>query len=204
MNSATHELEVITAAKQGDLEAFNELILRHQHLIFRIAIKIMRDEGLAEDMVQETCLLAFQKLDTFRDGSFRNWFARILVNRCYDELRKQRRQPIQPLESEDQGSSDRSADDWLADYSLSPEAQFEIGELDELIQDCLSMLSPKHRSILVLIDMEDFSYLEVAETLKIPVGTVKSSLARARMQMRNALLAMDALPVTFKHNKAFA
>ena len=203
MNALMDESNLISHAKQGDLNAFNELILQYQHLLFRIALRVMRDEMLADDMVQDACILAFQKLESFRDGSFRNWFARILVNRCYDELRRLRRQPVQYLESEDQDTDNRSTEDWLADSSLSPEALFEVRVLDVKIQNGLSTLSPKHRAILMFIDMENFSYLEVAEMLSIPVGTVKSSLARARMQMRNAMLAMDAKPLNYKHEKAF-
>ena len=203
MNALMDESNLISHAKQGDLKAFNELILQYQHLLFRIALRVMRDEMLAADMVQGTCLLAFQKLESFRDGSFRNWFARILVNRCYDELRRQRRHPVQYLESEDQDSEDRSAEDRLADYSMSPEAQFDARELEKKIQNCLAVISPKYRAILILIDLEDFSYSEAAMMLNIPVGTVKSGLARARVQMRNTMLAMDSLPLVCKRVKAF-
>jgi len=194
MNTNASETEIIQAARQGDLDAFNQLIIEYQDLLFRVAVQIMRDDMLAADVVQDACLLAFNKLSTFRDGSFRNWLARIVVNLCYDELRRQRRHPTQALEPDDENTSDQSSAYWLADYSTNPEARLEAIELERTIQDCLEMLPPKHRAILILIDMEDFTYDEAAETLNIPVGTVKSRLARARLQMQNIMLPLGIQP----------
>jgi len=191
MNSNAKETEIINAARQGDLNAFNTLVLEYQDLLFRIAARLMRDEMQAADMVQDACLLAFQKLASFRDGSFRNWFARIVVNRCYDELRRQRRHPVQFMEPEDSVDDSRPAAYWLADFSANPEAQLETKESNDRITACLQQLPPRQRAVLTMIDLEEYSYEEAAEILNVPVGTVKSRLARARMQIRGQLAAMS-------------
>lgn len=193
MDSQTKETEIIDAARRGDLYAFNSLILEHQDLLFRIAARLMRDEMEAADMVQEACLLAFQKLGSFRGGSFRNWFASIVVNLCYDELRRQRRHPEQCLDVDDGYGDSQAFSYWLADFSTNPEAMLEARELENLIQGCLEKISPRQRAVLVLIDIEDFSYDEAAEILGLPIGTIKSRLARARIQMREHLQSVHGL-----------
>src|SRR5678816_1520981 len=154
MNSITNETEIIHAAQHGDLNAFNSLIVQYQDFLFRIALRFMQDEDQTCDAIQEACLLAFRKIHSFRGGSFRNWLARIVVNVCYDELRRQRRRPVQPLEPATQDEDEALSPYWLADYSTNPEMQFETVEFEQLIQVCLELISPLHRAVLVLIDME--------------------------------------------------
>jgi RNA polymerase sigma-70 factor (ECF subfamily) len=186
MNSYASETEAIHAAQQGDLEAFNQLILGYQDFLFRVVLRIMREENLAADAVQEACLLAFNKLASFRNGSFRSWLSRIAVNVCYDELRRQRRHPLQPLEPSMEEGTEMTSPVWLADFSTNPELLLESRELERAIQGCLESILPSQRDVLILIDLEDFSYEETAKTLRIPIGTVKSRLARARIQMKEA------------------
>jgi RNA polymerase sigma-70 factor (ECF subfamily) len=189
MNSTTNETEMIQAAQHGDLNAFNSLILQYQDFLFRVALRLMQDEDQACDAIQEACILAFRKIDSFRGGSFHNWLARIVVNVCYDELRLRKRRPVQSLDSTGPADDDSLSPYWLADYSTNPEMNFEANEFGQAIKNCLELLSPRHRMVLVLIDMEEMSYEEAAGVLAIPVGTVKSRLARARIQMRNILQA---------------
>jgi RNA polymerase sigma-70 factor, ECF subfamily len=195
MHSQNNETKIIQSAQQGDLEAFNHLIVQYQDLIFRIAMRMMMDENLAGDAVQDACLLAFNKLAAFRNGSFRNWLARIVVNVCYDEIRRQRRHPLQPLEPISQNDEELTSPYWLADYSNNPEKQFEASELQAAIQSCLESISPSHRAVIILIDME---YEEASDILEVPIGTIKSRLARARTQMMGALQIMsDVLPIRY-------
>src|SRR4026208_1620199 len=91
MNNNSNETEVIHTAQPKDLDTFNDLILQYQDFLFRVASRVIRDEDQACDVLQDACLLAFRKRASFRGGSFRNWLARIVVNVCYDELRRQRR-----------------------------------------------------------------------------------------------------------------
>ena len=153
---------------------------------------------MACDAVQETCLLVFKKISYYREGSFRGWLARIVTNVCYDELRRQGRSRTQSLDSNEQDEKEIESSYWMADFSTNPERQLEALEFTRTIQRCLEMISPQHQLILILIDMEDFSYEEAADALKVPIGTIKSRLARAREQMRAALqFSGELLPAPY-------
>ena len=190
---------LIQSAQSGDLDAFNALILRYQNLLFSIALRILGDEDTASDALQEALISAFRKLNTFRGGSLRSWLARIVVNACYDELRRKRRQSTVPFEQLDADGEEIEPDYWLIDPSADLEAQYESIELEGAIQKCLSSLPADYRAIFVLVDVECMTYEEAAAVVRVPIGTVKSRLARARMQMRKALQSFgDLLPIAYR------
>lgn len=195
------ELDVIHASQQGDLEAFNLLILQYQDFLFRVALRITGNEDTACDAVQEACMLLFKKISSFQGGSFRGWLARIVTNVCYDELRRQGRRRTQPLEFFGQNDDERISSYWLADFAADPENQFEINELNHVIESCLQKMSCEHRMILTLIDMEDLSYEEAAVALRIPIGTIKSRLARARIELRKRLQTSNYLSIVVSASK---
>lgn len=196
MKTLLDENILIAQAKKGDLDAFNIIILHYQDFLFRVALRIMYDEDDAADALQEACLLAFRRLNTYRDGSFRGWLARITSNVCFDALRYQNRHRTQSFDANGRDDNDETAPSaWLADPAGNPEKQVESREFIDVIQHCLATISPQYQMVLVLIDIEDFSYEEAAEALNIPVGTIKSRLARARMQMKAMLRSLkDILP----------
>lgn len=187
------ERTLILSAQQGDLEAFNQLVLKYQDLLYRIATRILSDEELAADAVQEALISAFSNLASFKGAELRGWLARITVNACYDQLRHQRRRPAESLSLMDESGDEIDSNDWLADSSLPVETQYEYTELQDTIQRALSSLPEHFRMIVAIVDVEGFSYEEAAQTLKIPIGTVKSRLARARLQLRAALGNVDDL-----------
>jgi RNA polymerase sigma-70 factor (ECF subfamily) len=190
---------LIQSAQRGDLEAFNQLILRYQNLLFSIALRVVADEDAASDALQEALISAFRKINMFRGGSLRSWLARIVINACYDELRRKRRQPTLPIEQLDADGDEIETDYWLTDSSVGLEEQYESTELERAIQKCLSSLPPDYRTVFVLVDVESMSYEEAAEAVHVPIGTVKSRLARARMQMRKALQSFgDLLPIAYR------
>lgn len=194
-----NESILIQSAQMGDLDAFNQLILRYQNLLFSIALRMLGDEDAASDAIQEALLSAFRKINTFRGGSLRSWLARIAINACYDELRRRRRQPSLPFEQFDADGEEIEPDYWLMDSSAGLEEQYESTELERAIQKCLSTLSPNYRAVFVLVDVQCLTYEEAAAAARVPVGTVKSRLARARMQMRKALQSFgDLLPVAYR------
>ena len=198
MDTQFTEQDAIRAAQQGDLESFNLLVLRYQDFLFRMAFRMLGDEDRACDAVQETCLLVFKKISSYREGSFRGWLARIITNVCDDELRRQGRHLTQSLDAKEQDDSAATPEYWLADFSTNPETQLEAQEFAAAIQRCLETISPQHQMILILIDIEDFSYEEAAEALNVPIGTIKSRLARARMQMKAALqFSGELLPAPY-------
>jgi len=193
------EKTLILAAQRGDLESFNLLILRYQNLLFGIALRLLNDEDAASDAVQEALISAFRRFDTFRGDSLRSWLARVVVNACYDEMRKKRRQHSVPLEQFNSDGEEIETSYWLIDPESDPETQFESFELESAIQKSLDKLQPIYRLMLVLVDIEGLSYEEAALAAHVPVGTVKSRLARARAQMQKSLqVAGELLPASYR------
>jgi RNA polymerase sigma-70 factor (ECF subfamily) len=198
-NPSTSEKQLIQAAQRGDLEAFNQLILRYQNLLFGIALRLLNDEDVASDAVQEALISAFRRFHTFRGDSLRSWLARVVVNACYDEMRRKRRQHSIPLEQYNVEGDEIETSYWLVDTQADPELQFETSELEGAIQKSLNKLPPIYRLILVLVDIEGLSYEEAAMAAHVPVGTVKSRLARARLQMQKSLQAAgELLPAAYR------
>ena len=193
------EKTLIRAAQRGDLESFNLLILRYQNLLFGIALRLLNDEDAAADAVQEALISAFRRFDTFRGDSLRSWLARVVVNACYDEMRKKRRQHSVPLEQFNSDGEEIETSYWLIDPESDPETQFESFELESAIQKSLDKLQPIYRLMLVLVDIEGLSHEEAALAAHVPVGTVKSRLARARSQMQRSLqVAGELLPASYR------
>ena len=198
-NAAAPEKTLIRAAQRGDLEAFNLLIIRYQNLLFGIALRLLNDEDAAADAVQEALISAFRRFHTFRGDSLRSWLARVVVNACYDEIRKKRRQHSVPLEQFNAEGDEIETSYWLVDAQADPEVQYEAGELETAIQKSLNKLPEIYRVILVLVDIEGLSYEEAANAAHVPVGTVKSRLARARLQMQKSLQgAGELLPTSYR------
>ena len=197
--TSTPEKTLIRAAQRGDLEAFNQLVLRYQNLLFGIALRLLNDEDVAADAVQEALISAFRRFHTFRGDSLRSWLARVVVNACYDEMRKKRRQHSVPLEQYNAEGDEIETSYWLVDTQANPELQYESSELEAAIQKSLDKLSPIYRLMLVLVDIEGLSYEEAALAAGVPVGTVKSRLARARLQVQKSLqMAGELLPASYR------
>jgi len=198
-NAHEAEKRLIKAAQRGDLNAFNLLILHYQNLLFGIAFRMLHDEDATADAVQEALISAFRKFNTFRGGSLRSWLARVVVNACYDEMRHKRRQHSIPLEQFNSAGEEIESGYWLVDPSVGPEEHFDAYELDLAVRDSLHTLPPMYRTVLVLVDIEGLSYEEAAAAAGIPVGTVKSRLARARLQMQKSLQTFgELLPAPYR------
>jgi RNA polymerase sigma-70 factor (ECF subfamily) len=192
------EKDLIKAAQRGDLNAFNALILRYQNMLFGIALRMLGVEDTASDAVQEALISAFSKFQTFRGGSLRSWLARVTVNACYDEMRRKRRQREVPLEQFNMEGEEVEDLSWMIDPAARPEEQYESSEMDSAIQHSLNQLTPAYREALVLVDIEGLSYEEASLAARVPVGTVKSRLARARLQVRSFLKGYrDLLPAQY-------
>ncbi|HEX9028480.1 MAG TPA: sigma-70 family RNA polymerase sigma factor, partial [Anaerolineales bacterium] len=145
----------------------------------------------AEDITQDTFLLAYRNLPSFRGGSFKAWLFRIVSNLCYDELRRKNRRPTQPLNPTDSEDDEIESPAWLADSGPTPEELVERADLRQTLQRFLEELPAEYRSLVLLVDVEGLNYMEAAQALDIPVGTVKSRLARARMRLRGWLLSSN-------------
>lgn len=182
------ELTLIKAAQNDDLDAFNRLILAYQELVFNVACRILVNPDAAEDAAQETFITAYNKLSSFRGGSFKAWLLRVVTNKCYDELRRQKRHPETALNPIIDDSEDEiESPSWLADGTPSPEERSEQTLLQEAIEECIARLPEDFRIVAVMIDVQDFEYQEVADAIGKPLGTIKSRLARARFKLRDCL-----------------
>ena len=196
------ETAIIHQAQQGDLDAFNSLVLVYQDIVFNTALRILNDEDLAADAAQEAFLSAFRALNSYRGGSFRAWLLRTVTNACYDELRRKKRRPTTPLEPETDDGDEIENPRWLADPDASPEQRLDQVELEHAIQHCLDNLPSDFRAVVVLADIQGLDYREVAIAVKSPVGTIRSRLARARLRLRECLQSFrELLPVAFRLEK---
>jgi RNA polymerase sigma-70 factor, ECF subfamily len=180
---------LIRAAQNGDLSAFNQLVLSYQNLVYHHISSIVRDQHAADDLSQATFLKAYQGICRYRNGSFRAWLLRIATNTCYDELRRQKRQqtmPLYPLNAEEE---ENESPDWLLDNSLSVEQRVELNELGDWFRRHLDQMPEEFRTALILVDVLGLDYAEASQVMSIPMGTVKSRLARGRMRMHERLKA---------------
>ena len=183
------ESALVTSAQSGSLASFNTLVLKYQDVIYRTALRMMGQHDLAEDAAQDAFISAHQHLASFHGGSLKAWLLRIVVNKCYDELRRAQHNTHVSLNATLQdGSGDDEPRLGIQDHAPSVEASVEASERNETIQKCLERLPTDFRIIIVLVDIEELSYNEASAILKVPLGTVKSRLARARLSLRQELM----------------
>jgi RNA polymerase sigma-70 factor (ECF subfamily) len=195
------ETALIQDALNGDLDAFNSLVLHYQDMAYNVAYRIMGEPGAAGDATQEAFISAYQKLEQYRGGSFKAWLLRIVTNACYDELRRRQRQPVTPLKPKLSDGEVLEDPYWIEDQSVDPEERVEQEELQQAIQKCINELDDKFKTVLVLVDVEGLDYETTAEAVGTPLGTVKSRLARARDRVQGCLQAFwELLPDLFRLN----
>ena len=194
-----NEQALIHDAQAGSLDAFNALVLHYQDNVFNTALRILGDEDLASDATQEAFISAFRSIASFRGGSFKAWLMRTVTNACYDELRRQKRRPSVPLEPESDEGEKIDSPRWLADPNMSTEQKAEADEVEHAIQHCLNNLPVEFKTVVVMADIQGMDYSEVAIAVRVPLGTIKSRLARARLRLRECLQGFsELLPATFR------
>jgi RNA polymerase sigma-70 factor (ECF subfamily) len=193
------EIALIQYAKQGDLDAFNRLVLEYQDMAFNVAYRLMSDPAEADDVTQDAFVSAYRKLGSFRGGSFKAWLLRIVTNAGYDALRKRKRQATTSLEPMSSDEEEIENPTWLADPGETPEESAARAELGRAIQHCLEGLGVEFRAVVVMVDVQGMDYAEAATVVGKPLGTVKSRLARARVRMQDCLQGYgELLPVQFR------
>ncbi len=191
------ELGLIAQARDGDINAFNDLVLAYQDRVYGLAYRIMGEPASAADATQEAFISAFRKLNSYRGGQFKSWLYRIVTNACYDELRRRKRRPADSLEDLAPESADPPPQ--LVSQSESPEDHAQRMELSRAIEDCIRALSPEHRTLVVLRDVEDLDYQSIAAAIGLELGTVKSRLSRARARLRDCLGGLgELLPARYR------
>jgi RNA polymerase sigma-70 factor (ECF subfamily) len=193
------ENALIHDAQNGDLDAFNRLVLAYQDCVYNTALRILGDEDQAADASQEAFISAFRHITSFRGGSFKAWLLRTVTNACYDELRRRQRRPTVPLEPSTDDEEEMESPRWLADTSMTPDQKAEADELEHAIQHCLDALPTDFRTVVVLADIQGLDYSEIADSIRTPLGTIKSRLARARLRLRECLQGFwELLPAAFR------
>ena len=172
----------IQAAKSGDQAAFGHLVEAYQKRVYALTVRMCPTPELAEEAAQETFLAAWQGLPFFRgDSAFSTWLYRLASNACVDLLRKEGRHQGPSLDDEAVSAE-------VPDTRPTPEAAAEQKELRAQIEAGLRTLSPEHREVLILREIQQLSYDEIADALSLDLGTVKSRISRGRRQLRNFLM----------------
>lgn len=176
---------LVRRAQAGDLDAFNQLVVRHERPVFNVALRLLRDVGLAEDATQDAFIRAWQNIGSFQTGSVRSWLYKIATNRAYDMLRASARRPAGSLEAE----MVEIEPIWSAGGAgeESPDAHALRRELSIYLERALISLPDDQRMVVMLVDVQGLDYHEVADAMGIALGTVKSRLSRARAKIRQAL-----------------
>ncbi len=196
-NEQDNEQALIHNAQLGDLEAFNTLVLSYQDRVYTQAYRIMGEQHSAADATQEAFISAYRRLETYRGGNFRSWLLRITTNACYDELRRRKRRPAISIEDLPGGDTDDGPA--LPSPHITPEQSVQQNELNTAIQDCINGLKDDQRIVIVLSDVQGMSYREIADTVGVQMGTVKSRLSRARLGVRKCLQAVqELLPAEYR------
>lgn len=197
-----NEIALIEDAQSGNLDAFNQLVLAYQNIIYSQAYHILGEVDAANDVTQEAFISAYRNLHLFRGGSFRAWLFRIVTNACYDEYRRRQRHPVTPLEPVNEYGEEFESPQWIIDPAERPEESLERVELAQALQNCLNQLSVDFRMVVVLCDVQGLDYVDVAKDIGRPLGTVKSRLARARLQLRDCLQGFgELLPTVFRFER---
>ncbi len=172
----------------GQRDAFGELVFRYQTRLYNAVIRLVDHPEDAADVVQDAFLNAYQSLHSFKgDAEFFTWLYRIAFNTAISMKRKKR-----AAISLDSGASEASIDPHDPSEYIKPGAVLERSEEEIRLQEALTRLSPEHRDVLIFKDIEGMKYEEIADLLGVPIGTIRSRLHRARLELRELLEPNDA------------
>jgi RNA polymerase sigma-70 factor (ECF subfamily) len=179
VSTSPSDEDLVRLAVEGDRSAYGILIERHETRVYRLCLRIMGNPEDARDAAQDTFLTAMRKLDQFRgEAAFTTWLHRVGVNACYDALRRKKRQPLlHTVGPEDDAPPAGPAEDDRADEI--------VGTMS--VAQALAAIAEDYRIALVLADVQDLAYEDIAKVLDVPVGTVKSRVHRGRIALAKAL-----------------
>lgn len=179
-----NEQTLIQRAQSGDHDAFAALVDEHQRYVYNLALRVVKDENEALDLTQETFIRAWTALPNFKGQSqFRTWLYRIVTNLCYNRLPNLRR------------SLNDFGDDVMEEIPEpifnSPASEFESTEMKQYLQQAMQNLDSQYQLLIALRYQSELSYDEIASTLNLPLGTVKTGIFRAKEQLRKSLAHLE-------------
>lgn len=170
--------KIIARARRGDADAFEQLVVSYRDQVFRLALRMCGSEADADEVAQEAFLSAWKALPNFRgESQFSTWLYQLTTHAAIDLMRREKRQI----------AADDITEVSAADPAPSPQQQAEQSEQREIVRDAILQLAPEQREVVVLRFMEELSYEEIGAVLKLPSGTVKSRLNRAKAQLKEIL-----------------
>lgn len=188
MGHPVPDAELVRRFKEGDRSAFAELVHRYQDRVYTLCHRWMGDPVVAEEVAQDVFLALFRSLGNFRgDAQLSTWVYRVVVNHCKNRRLYRRRRQLdhhEPLEGEPR---EDGAERQIADEGPGTDAPLHASQAEVLLQEALDHLDEEQRQILVLREVQDLSYEEIADILELPRGTVKSRLHRARLELAAVL-----------------
>ena len=176
-----NDRDLVARARQGDPEAFTQLIMQYQVPLYNMALRMVGEREDAADIAQEAFVRAWEKIRTLREAPFKSWLFQIAANLCYDHFRRGRRLGVMP--EEDEGGNVVA----LGSASPDPQARAEANERHRIIRAAIQGLDHDLRLAIILRDVNGLPYEEIAAVLRVPLGTVKSRIARARAQVQERL-----------------
>jgi RNA polymerase sigma-70 factor (ECF subfamily) len=192
------DAQLVERALGGDQDAYRLLVSRHQAAVYNLIVRVLRNPALAQDLAQDTFLRAFSHLDSFDPRyRFTSWVLRIAHNLAVDVLRRKSPEEL-PLDPPDDDAAGKARVQAALVDPRSDEAsrRVEQGDLARALESALARVRPEYRELLVLRYHEELSYEEVAEVTGLPVGTVKSYLHRARVEMARLMESAGWAPAT--------
>jgi len=185
--SDTKERDLVKRAKSGDVEAFEQLILGCEKKVFNIAYRMIGNYDDANELAQEVFLKAFRTIKNFKgDSLFSTWIYRVTANVCLDELRRRKKKAVISLD-EDIELKDGEVKRQIPDDAPTPDLEAESNEIKNIVNESIRQLPDDYRNMIVLRDIQGFSYDEISKIVNCPEGTVKSRINRARQALKKIL-----------------
>lgn len=186
-----NEKNLVEKSAEGDIDAFETLIQSHQKKVYNIALRMTKNPEDAQELSQDAFVRAFIAIKKFRgDSSFATWLYRITMNVCTDFLRKRNKASVISIEQSVYESQQTMQ---LADNEPGPDEISEKNQLKKLVKEAMDLLPPEHRQVLILRDLLDMTYKDIANTLSINEGTIKSRINRARENLKKVITSRSEL-----------
>ncbi|MDR0999299.1 MAG: sigma-70 family RNA polymerase sigma factor [Clostridiales bacterium] len=190
---------VLVKARQGDPDSFAELIKPYERLIYNLAWHYAHNREDAKDITQDTYIKAYKNLGQCKSAdSFKAWLTRIVITTSLDYLRARKRNAEDSLDEREEAGIFFAA----ASHDQDPEAKVLANETSDAVRRAVSLLPAEQRTLVILRDLQGFSYEEISKTMNLPLGTVKSRLSRARLKLRELLLGHSRLNVEGRNSHA--